>query len=484
MTKDYFDKTSEELCYKFLEERNIRKSTYKGYAVSVKDYCNFQKKPLRELLDEALKQQDAHIPLRESKLKQRLLNYREYLMKESGKSSSTVKTYFSKIKTVYTHFNVELPILPPVQYAREYVTTYSDLPTLNNLREALEVSTIDMKAVICFQVSSGSAKAEVLSLTVKQFFEGVQPYHNIKFNDDLKTLTDILEEIGRQLSEKEIVVPTFYLERIKTKKFYYTFCSPEASEHIVKYLKGRLVSCKDTKAFLKEKLFDFTSSMLLTKFQEINDYYSWGFKGKYRFFRSHVLRKWNASNIQMTTEDIDNIQGRAKDVVHEAYIKVKPERLKKTYMEHMWRVCISQEWRETCVLLDAHSKEELGARTPEEKALARIEKLLEEKGLPMTPGIGMVQSNKEQMDLLLSNPVFRFFDNLNKLLENVNTMKVPPNYKGKRRGRPKIKDNFKKEDENIVEGEYDKLLEYSSLLKEGLITKDEFNKIKESVFGG
>ena len=60
-----------------------------------------------------------------------------------------------------------------------------------------------------------------------------------------------------KLEKRNDVVPTFYLKRIKTDKFYYTFCSPEASRYIVTYLKTR----QGLK--LSDKLFDFTTSTLL-----------------------------------------------------------------------------------------------------------------------------------------------------------------------------------------------------------------------------
>lgn len=124
------------------------------------------------------------------------------------------------------------------------------------------------------------------------------------------------------------------MKRIKTDKYYYTFCSPEASLAIVKYLKTR----ENLK--LEDKLFDFTSSLLLTRFQEINDKMEWGFKGKYRFFRSHTLRKFHASNIGLSAEYIDSLQGRSKNEVHETYIKTNPKKLKEIYKSAMKNVMI------------------------------------------------------------------------------------------------------------------------------------------------
>lgn len=61
----------------------------------------------------------------------------------------------------------------------------------------------------------------------------------------------------------------------------------------------------------------------------------WGFKGKYRYFRSHTLRKFHASNIGLHLEYIDALQGRSKNIIHETYIKTNPEKLKQIYMSTM-----------------------------------------------------------------------------------------------------------------------------------------------------
>ena len=66
----------------------------------------------------------------------------------------------------------------------------------------------------------------------------------------------------------------------------------------------------------------------------------WGRRGYYRFFRSHVLRKFHASNIGLPAEYVDALQGRQKSIVHDAYIKTNPEELKKLYMKHMKNVMI------------------------------------------------------------------------------------------------------------------------------------------------
>ena len=315
-----------KLFLKFCQERNIKKSTRTGYESALSRYSDFHNMSLEDLISEAVDEENSLVPLKKRKIKKRLLDFRSYLFNGSL-SPNTSRTYFSKVQTFYMHFEVEIPHIPQAKYDKIYETNYMDLPTKEHIREAVEVSSIEMKAIILFMASSGCAKAETLSLTVGDFIEATSEYHNGG------SIFDILNRLGNT----EDVVPTFYLKRIKTGKFYYTFCSPEATQFIVSYLKIRY-DLKST-----DKLFDITDSKLLNNFQQINDDFNWGFKGRYRFFRSHTLRKFHASNIGLSAEYIDSLQGRGKNSVHETYIKTNPVKLKELYMSVVENVEIFDE---------------------------------------------------------------------------------------------------------------------------------------------
>jgi hypothetical protein len=256
------------------------------------------------------------------------MDYRTYLANCTKLGTNTIKTYIVRVCTFYRHFGIQLPELPPLKLDTEYVSNYFDLPTKEHIRKALEISDLDMQSVILFMSSSGTAKAETLSLTVKQFIKGCKGYY---------TIGNSLEDILLELSQRDDVVPIIYLRRIKTDKYYYTCCSPEAVKSICKYLLTRF------NLKLEDKVFDFSNSLLLVKFQEINDYYDWGFVGKYRFFRAHTLRKFHASNIGLPKEQVDMFQGRSKDVVHETYIKEDPEKLRRLYSGVMDNVRLIEE---------------------------------------------------------------------------------------------------------------------------------------------
>lgn len=324
-----YDKRNDELIRKLVTERHISKSSGSGYYSTMKKYLEFHNEPLMQtLIDEALQEEDERIPQRKRKLRQRLLDYRSMLA-ESGMSQRSVKSYTLKLRSIYRHYGCELPTLPPLKMEKEYEVSYYDLPTKKHLRQVVTDVPLDMKAIILFMSSSGTAKAETLSLTVGMFLDSVNEYY-----DTNKTLLkDILEELKPQND----IVPIFYLRRIKTDKYYYTCCSPEATKAIVYYLLDRMnyEVINDN-----SKLFDFTSSLLLTKFQEINDYYEWGFVGRFRFFRAHVLRKFHASNIGLPAEQVDVFQGRSPNEVHSTYIKTNPQELVKLYRTVMSNVML------------------------------------------------------------------------------------------------------------------------------------------------
>ena len=332
------ENSRDTLC-KMYSERNISKSTQNGYEAAFVKYCEFTKDRfdnLQDMLDFYLAEEDKRIPMRERSLKKDLLEFREYLLNRTDfnqvKSDKSFKTYFAKVKTIFNHFELEMPTLPQMKLQKGYVSSYNDLPTHDMIKTACEQSPLDLKALILFMSSSGSAKAETLSITIEMFLEGCNEYLEIPAN------SKNIPETIKALSDRHDIVPMIYLRRIKTDKWYYTYCSPEASYMIIEAMKTR----KNLK--WSDKLFDYTGILVLSRFQEINDNNNWGNVGSYRRFRSHALRKFMASNIGLPRDITDSIQGRSKDEIQEAYFKQDPKSLKKTYMEVMHRVMVYENW--------------------------------------------------------------------------------------------------------------------------------------------
>ena len=322
---------SEELLKRFCSNRNIKYSTLKSYRSAIAKYEFFHDMDMGSLMDEAIVEEDEGISLKNRKIKGRLLDFRSFLL-DSGLAISTVRTYFSRIKTFYRPFEIELPYLNDIKFDEEYLSSYYDLPTRGDIRKVCSISSNAFRALVLFISSSGCAKAETLSLTVGDFVKASDDYHDGGSIDDVLNCL-----IGRR-----DIVPAFYLKRIKTNKFYYAFCSPEASHHIVKYLISRKGLSLD------DRLFDFTDSSLIYSFKKVNDKLNMGFVGHYRFFRSHALRKFHASNIGLSADIVDELQGRGKTRVREAYMKTNPRRLKEIYIGAMHNVMVFDDWIGEC----------------------------------------------------------------------------------------------------------------------------------------
>ena len=327
---------SNELMERFYHERNIKDSTRKGYLATLKRWFIFNGDKytcLQDCIDHYLKEEDDRVPMRDRAIRKEMLGFREWLINDKGiKSDKSTRSYFSKIGTIFRHYSLEIPQLPQVKMEKGYVSNYNDLPTHAMIKTACDQSPLDLKAVILFQTSSGSAKAETLSITVGMFLTGCNEYLQEEAS------SSNIDETINSLSDRHDIVPMIYLRRIKTDKWYYTCCSPEASYMIIESLKIR----KNLK--WDDKLFDYTSSLLLAKFQEINDNNDWGYVGAYRRFRSHALRKFMASNIGLPRDQVDSLQGRSKDMIQEAYFKQDPKSLKKIFCEAMNRIMIYENW--------------------------------------------------------------------------------------------------------------------------------------------
>ena len=121
---------SDDLFLGFCRNRNIKDSTIKSYRSAILKYESFHKMSMKDLIEEAIKEDECSIPLKNRHIKKRLLHFRAFLL-GSGLSITTVRTYFSRIKTIYRHFENEIPYLPLIQSKEDYISSYDDLPKRN-----------------------------------------------------------------------------------------------------------------------------------------------------------------------------------------------------------------------------------------------------------------------------------------------------------------------------------------------------------------
>ena len=323
-------KTDAELLEYLQKTRNISDNTLTSYKTYIKEYSKVNHNMLMvNLIKEAEQEEEDGIRWKHRKIKQRLLQYRAYLYDKHA--YSTAKSRFGKILTVYRHFDIEIHKLPPINTRNDTTEhiSFRDLPDKDIIREAINISKPLMKAIILFISSSGCARAETLSLTVNDFIQATSEYHDN---------TNIYEVLN-QIKDRDDIIPMFKLKRIKTNKYYFTFCSPEASSSICNYLLSL-----DKKIRLDDPLFQISGQQFILSFKSINEKLNLGKVGKNNRFRSHMLRKYHSSMLfddGLSEEIIDSLQGRGKDSTHRSYFMDNPLRLRERYIEHMNAVVIN-----------------------------------------------------------------------------------------------------------------------------------------------
>ena len=319
----------------FITERNLSPKSVASYETSLKNYCQFQELGLEQLLQEADQEEEDGIRLKRRTLKQRLLDYRTYLIDNFSKN--TYKTRFGQVVAFYTHFEIEIPKLPYLNSKAMKISepiTYDDMLTKEIIADAVTFANPMVGAMILLGASSGMGRREILNLTVKDFLDACEmPYEegNIK-----QTLLEMWKS-------EEIFIPTFKLKRQKVNEYYYTFATHEFVEATVKYL---LQSNKPIHSY--NQLFDISDGYFNRTLQDLNDLLGLGKVGNYNRLRSHMIRKFQATALKngaegMSEEDIDFLQGRSRGSVRELYMKENPLVLKEKYVKAMNNVLIFHE---------------------------------------------------------------------------------------------------------------------------------------------
>ena len=321
-------KNDNELLEDFTTTRNLKQITKETYHYSIQLYTQFNNKNFPSLLKEAESEEDEGIRWKYRRIKKRLIQFRYFLTQNYKKNY--VKSTFSRIITLYKHYEIEIHDLPPLSTKNTNETeplTYNDLPTKKTIQKALRFCDHEMKALVLFMVSSGCARRETLNITVNDFILATKEYHN----------TENIFDVIKLLKNRNDIVPVWKLKRQKTNKYYYTFNSPEATKQIIKHLQKRK-NLKNT-----DKIFDLNPSQLTFKFQKINKKLKLGKHGNYNVFRSHILRKYHASHLLndgMSLTDINSMQGKTKNSTDEAYFFENPSKLKEKYIKHLHSITI------------------------------------------------------------------------------------------------------------------------------------------------
>lgn len=352
----------DEYFIRFCNERNIAPSTRDKYVTHLEKYTNLHQMTLEELINEATNEEENGVRMVRRKIRQRLLDFRTWMMVEKKHVAGTIKTNMRSVLTFYKHNYIETPILPPAVLKKSLNEDlqFSDLPTMNTIKTAIEsTKKQNHKVLFLFAACTGSARNELAHFTFGQFLEGVKPFcHNPK------TPQDVIDELDGKCEELELI-PVFKMHRFKTNYSYHTPITPECLQFCINYLKSEGLGLKPEDNFFQLGLWGISSA-----FQYTNYKFNWGKRGSYGFFSVHRVRKFNASAI----EDVNfanYIQGRKPDPIRETYFKRDINRVREEYKKHMHKFTIYAHYN---VMINSEAYQQLKEQLEEERQIHEEER--------------------------------------------------------------------------------------------------------------
>lgn len=316
-------KPTHEILLQVYTERRSSTSTQSSYTRAVKFFEEHTGKTIGELLTIADQEETKNIHWKNSTLKPLLISFRAWLF--DNYKEKTANLYFTAITTIFRHFEIIIGPLP--YFSRKNINKSTpirpgELPDRELLTEIIGIVNPLLKAAILLMSSSGLSRIDVLNLRVKDYLDATKQYHNSN---------DIFTAIDEMKDSQVDIIPTFILKRQKTAQEYYTFCSHEAVKAINNYLMSR------TDDFNKNSpLFKIGERYLNNLFTDINRQLDLGSAGTYGRFTPHMLRRYHATQLTeagMSVDKINLLEGRkVHGVLHESYIRIKSEVLKKEYI--------------------------------------------------------------------------------------------------------------------------------------------------------
>ena len=353
--------------------KNLNKNTISNYRSSIKQYTECIGKSMTELLIEAETEEEQGIRWKKRKIRTHLIRYRAHLI-DKYEYEGTIRVYLTKILAIYRHYEIELQPLPQVSTRNKTKTTvkYTDLPDKEIIRRALNIADPQTRAIILLITTSGMGRTETTNLTIQDFINATKEYHN----------KEDIHEVLKELDPNTDIIPTWRIHRQKTNKYHFTFTSPESTRAIIYYLENKEDCLTNT-----SRLFDYDYSYLGKKFGQINRKLGLGKVGKYNRFRSHMLRKYHATQLSqgengLTYDEIDALQGRSKEKTRQSYFLNNPDDLKRKYARNINQVLILGEVKQvdTQEYYELKKKYEKLEANIKEAARLEVKKILEELG--------------------------------------------------------------------------------------------------------
>jgi len=325
----------------FLRKREIKPQTQELYTIILTEYCKFKNKTPTELLDNADKEEDQGIRLRNRSIGMDLLDYRDYIKEKN--SPSTVKVRMTVVRYFFSDNGIELPKMKFKNTIKpEGITA---IPSKLEIQKALNYANIKYRAIILLIVSSGLRSSDLLNLKYSDFLNSLKEYIKVPKNTYMPI--DEVEDLLYKSTSINEVIPTWELVSQKRDNKFVTFSTPESLKALIRYLKEEPPKELDTPIFrsAKHKTQAISKRGFIGYFQLINKRCEFETEGILTKFRAHNLRKYfgtqlGISNVGSVT--IERLLAHRVPALTDVYIKADPKSMKQEYIKAIENLSINE----------------------------------------------------------------------------------------------------------------------------------------------
>ncbi|WP_048190686.1 hypothetical protein [Methanobacterium sp. SMA-27] len=168
------------LVQRFLNNRELSKSSQVKYERVLRYYTNFIKLTPSQFITEAEDEEEERIRMRLRKISTYMLDWKIDLT-QKGYKPQTIQMYMTGIKTFYLNFDIEVPRLRFKSVNKK--EDINDIPSKENIREALKFSNPKYTALILLLSSSGLGSSEILGLKIKDLLNSLKDYIKSPISD-------------------------------------------------------------------------------------------------------------------------------------------------------------------------------------------------------------------------------------------------------------------------------------------------------------
>ena len=245
-------KEDEKILKQWKMTKQLSNKTFNNYRNTIQHYTQATGMTITQLYNEALQEEEDHIPRYRKQIKYHLLEFKEYLDNTSLKENSK-NCYYKTIKSFYQSLDIELPRIESRYDDNPTSSTYEKLITKDLIRLMVDNATQRDKAILSFAAMTGQAITEISNLDIQDI---VDAWNNV-LEEKIFSIDDVFKQKTSILSHD---VCTLHITRQKTRNKYWVYIPKETSRHIIDYLYERQAGANE-----RIRITSFDTPLFVTK---------------------------------------------------------------------------------------------------------------------------------------------------------------------------------------------------------------------------